>query len=144
MSETIQTKRCSKCKNFKSFTEFYKSRTNKDGFQNYCKICKKQNQKTKEGKASQRRYRQRYYKSNKGKTALKLERIHHPERYKAGNAVNNAIRAGKLPRPNTLQCHYCSEQAEQYHHHLGYALEHLLDVVPVCKKCHRKLHKKIA
>lgn len=56
------------------------------------------------------------------------------------SAVNYAIRAGLLPRPDTLQCHFCPAQAFQYHHYLGYKIEHRLDVLPVCKRCHREAH----
>ena len=44
----------------------------------------------------------------------------------AGNAVNYAIRIGVLPRPDTIQCHFCPKQAQQCHHHLGYKKEHWL------------------
>ena len=35
--------------------------------------------------------------------------------------------------------HICGKQGEQYHHHKGYAPEHRLDVVPICRKCHDEL-----
>ena len=122
--------------------------------------------KTEKGKAAQKRYRQsdkgraaelkrvkKYRKTEKGrKTYLKAQRkfgksekgkayqkqwcLNHPESRKAKAAVNWLVRIGKLPRPDTLPCHYCPKQAKEYHHWHGYEPEHRLDIVPVCKKCH--------
>lgn len=106
------------------------------------------------GKMIYKRYRQ----SEKGKATLKRRQqtenykichnryakrytIHHPEQTKAHDAVNNAIRDGRLPQLNSLQCHYCPAQAKQYHHHKGYEPEHYLDVIPVCIKCHNEIPK---
>ena len=173
MSDTIQTKRCTKCKQIKPISEFYKDAAHKDGFRNYCKTCnrrynqtekgkarkrcyeqtekyraaKKRYTQTEKGKASQKRYVQsekfkanqkRYRQNKKGKASYRKAYLRNPEKFKARKAVTNAIRAGRLPRPDSLQCHYCPAQAEEYHHHKGYAQKHRLDVIPVCIKCHSK------
>lgn len=96
------------------------------------KAAKKRYKQSKKGKATQKRYAQ----SEKGKNATKCFNIFRPEQIKAVSVVNHAIRDGRLPRSDSLQCHYCPAQAKQYHHYLGYAPEHWLDVVPVCIKCH--------
>ena len=166
MSKTIIIKRCTKCKQIKPLSEFSKRIKSKDGHQNYCKICQNKLSKTyfqtekgkitrkrydrskkgkaaheylrqtQKGKASQKRYRQ----SVKGKIGKRKRnvryRIRHPEQWKAENALNYAVRLGKLPSPNTLQCYYCPKQADEYHHWHGYAIKHWLDVIPVCIKCH--------
>lgn len=106
---------------------------------------------SKKGKTKRKQYRQgergkaaeaRYRKTEKGKAialrSAKQYQVANPERVKAVNAVNIAIKAGKIPRPNTLQCHYCPAQAKDYHH-TNYTPEHWLDVIPVCRKCHRSL-----
>lgn len=91
------------------------------------------------GKACRKRYEQsKKGKENRIRKSVKYHK-RFPERMKAVWAVNNAITSGKLPRPDTLQCHYCPAQAKQYHHHKGYAKEHWLDVVPACIPCHKKL-----
>ena len=153
MSKPIISKRCSKCKQTKSFSEFYKDRTIKDGHRSHCKICCSQYQKSEEGKTVQKRYEQ----SEKGKTNKKAYqqnktgkfiisniqlryRINHPKRIKARMALNVAVRSGHLPKPKSLQCS-CGNQAQQYHHYLGYAPEHQLDVVPMCRLCDKKAHK---
>lgn len=113
--------------------------------------------KTKKGKATQKRFyesekykagQKRYRHREKGKANIKRwsRRYYnqYPERIKARGIVCYAVKTGRLPRPNTLQCHYCPAQAEQYHHRLGYAPEHWFDVVPICRKCHSKYGRKIA
>lgn len=143
MAETIQTKQCSKCKQIKSLFDFNKASKEKDGHQGYCKICKTKQQtlyrQTTKGKTTQKRYEN----SEKGKIARKrcFQRhfLKYPEKRKARLAVNNAITLGKLPRPDTLLCHFCPKPAQQYHHWQDYAPEHWLDVMPVCIKCHRKI-----
>jgi len=119
------------------------------------KAAKKRYAQTEKGKTAQLRYNRtdkgkarnkRYRRTEKGKSNLYRGTFHyrtcHPERVLAHQVVRDAIKAGKLPRPNTLQCHYCPEKGKHYHHHKGYEPEHFLDVVAVCKKCHRKLHLK--
>lgn len=93
---------------------------------------------TEKGKAAIKRYRQ----SKEGKAIQKRYRIHHPERVEAHSAVNIAIKIGRLPRPDSLQCHYCPAQAKEYHHYKDYEPEHWLDVIPVCIKCHNEIPKK--
>ena len=108
------------------------------------------------GKEVQKRYRQskkgivaikRYQQSEKGKINHRRTNFReytlHSQRIKARSAVNNAIKDGKLPRPDTLQCS-CSEPAKHYHHHKGYEPEHWIDVIPICVKCHRMVEKKVA
>lgn len=90
----------------------------------------------------------RYLQSEKGKVktrkAAKNWQLKYPEQIKAQQAVKRAIKKGKLPHPGTLQCHYCPNQAKDYHHWHGYEPEHWLDVIPVCKKCHNKTYGKSA
>jgi len=110
----------------------------------------KKYQKTTKGKATHRKAIKKYLKTEKGKAKIKRYYVHYPERLKAKRAISNAIRSDKLPRPDTLQCHYylqnpdCEKQAQQYHHHKGYAPKHWLDVIPVCIPCHNKSNRKIA
>ena len=53
------------------------------------------------------------------------------------SAVTSAVKHGLLPRPATIPCVDCGKPAQEYHHHLGYAPEHWLNVVAVCRTCHR-------
>ena len=105
------------------------------------KVTQKRYLQTEKGKAKVERYQQ----SKKGKAAQragqKRFRVRHPNQPKALIAVRDAIKKGILPKPNSLQCHYGDHQAQEYHHHKGYAPEHWLDVIPVCKKCHTNIRK---
>lgn len=96
------------------------------------KVQQKRYQQSEKGNATKDRYLQ----SAKGKATIRnRQRKESPEQIKARSAVSKAIKIGKLPRPDTLKCS-CGEKAKQYHHHKGYAPEHWLDVVPICRKCH--------
>ena len=147
MPETIISKRCSKCKDIKSISEFHKYRKGKDRLQSYCKTCEAIYQtkyrKTAKGRTAHCKANKKYNTSKKGKVADKSSNARRPNQIKAVNAVNHAITAEKLPRPNTLECYYCFEKARQYHHP-SYAPEHWLDVIPVCRECHYKCDRKIA
>lgn len=154
---------CTKCHQKKELAEFYIDRNKKDGHRPDCKNCNlkqvKEYRQTEQGKTNRKSYatyynqtknglsaRKHYGQTEKGKAALKASHkrshIRYPKHLKAKQVVNSAIAAGRMPHSNTLQCHCCPEQAEQYHHHKGYAPEYWLDVLPICRKCHRKIHKK--
>lgn len=58
---------------------------------------------------------------------------------RAAKAVRVAIVDGRLIRPQ--QCSRCGEGGRiEGHHHKGYAPEHQLDVVWLCKRCHYAAH----
>ncbi len=130
MSEPIITKTCSKCKESKALSEFQKNLARKDSKQDYCKICQN---------VVNKAYRQSLKGKKKINHLARLYRKHNPNRWKAMNAVNHAVRGGKLPPVKTLKCHLCFNLAEQYHHYLSYKPQHWLNILPVCKKCHRKI-----
>ena len=156
MAEPIITKRCYVCKQVKTTFEFNKNCRTKDGYQIECKAChsdyQRQYRHTAQGKAAHKRHRQtkkyknaqkRYDQSRKGKKTHKKAKqsyyIRRPECIKAKDAIQRAIKSGKLPRANALQCS-CGERAKQYHHHKGYDKKFWLDVVPVCISCHNNLY----
>lgn len=165
MATEIISKRCSQCKQNKPLSEFSKSQSKKDGLRSWCKSCEKayqqsergkaahrkgtaKYQQTPEGKATNRKASTKYQKTPNGKAvhrkALAKYYARNPNYIKAKNAVNNAIKVGRLPRPDSLQCHYCFRDAQQYHHWRGYESEHWLDVVPACVECHSKCKREIA
>lgn len=71
----------------------------------------------------------------KGVENAKRWRAKHPEAYRAQNAVNNAIRDGKLKK---LPCAMCGSQENVQGHHKDYSKA--LDVVWLCAKCHHRVH----
>ncbi len=68
--------------------------------------------------------------------------LSHPDEVKAKDVVHYAVRKGKLPRASTKTCARvgCGKQAEHYHHP-SYEKQHRLDVLPMCRACHRETHE---
>ena len=67
------------------------------------------------------------------------ERYHrrHPNRNKANKQVTKAIKAGILPPAETEFCFACGSDAHHYHH-VDYSKP--MEVIPVCRSCHRQWH----
>ena len=121
-----------------------------DGHLNKCKLCTKidvENRRKeklkdidwvlserKRHREKSRRYREfgMASKSNSSKKWI----LENPAKRKAHNAVNSALRSGKLHRH---PCCICGNKAEA--HHEDYSRP--LDVIWVCRKHHSELHVKI-
>ena len=107
--------------------------------------------KTEHGREWRREYARKYRESHKERlnaAAARYARKHRgTEAYKlfemksgpARKAVRQAIINWFLRPLRNCKCE-CGRQAQQYHHHKGYAKEHWTDVVPVCARCHKRLH----
>lgn len=157
-------KQCNKCDQWKPLDAFHCDKAKKDGHRRECKDCSiarvRAYRQTDSGQKTGTAYRtspsrktafrkynasdksrlvvRKYGKSPKGKDRLKQYWIDHPEQKQAGNAVRQAVHRGQMPSVSTLACIHCGIPAQSYHHHMGYAIEHRLDVVPLCAKCHRR------
>ena len=135
-------KTCTKCKQTKDISEFYKTGAE-------CKICHKARCKIyiKAHPEKRTEIQMRYARSEKGKVLYKFQdkksRQKYPEKIRARNAVNNAIRWKGFPRPSSLNCVKCGGKASQYHHHLGYEEKNWLDVIAVCPRCHKQMEHNI-
>ena len=155
MPETIVQKTCSKCNIPKPITEFFRDSVTKDGYRYDCKVCNLAAQKRTEHTPKRLKYRKdyrktgksleavkRYYKTAKGKACQKRGYNEHRDRHRARNNVAQAVRNDKMVAAKHLKCVKCGEQADQYHHHLGYDQENWFSVIPVCLSCHTSLHPK--
>lgn len=61
---------------------------------------------------------------------------------KAQNNVSNAVRDGKLVKPEV--CEHCGTSEKKIQgHHWSYLPEHWLDVIWLCTSCHGKEHKRL-
>lgn len=60
----------------------------------------------------------------------------HPEHFKARYTLTNALRAGKLVKPDA--CSKCGKVGRIHGHHLDYAKP--LDVIWLCRPCHVEEH----
>lgn len=154
-------KRCCRCKEWKELSEFFKDRTKPDGFDYRCKKClidkSKKYRQTEDGKATYTKYNnsklgkltsRRYMDTHKDLLREKSAQARRdfPERMLAMRAVNNAIIGKRMPKASELMCAHrgknCKIVAKDYHHYKGYEPENWLNVVPVCRRCHRELDKK--
>ena len=70
--------------------------------------------------------------------ALAIFKAKDETKVKAKDHVAWLVRSGKKPPARTLKCRQCGKQAEEYHHHKGYAKEHWEDVIPLCRSCQNK------
>lgn len=132
-------KMCPRCRQTLAASEFNKHRRSKDGLGCYCRKCiNDYERERKEKKPSPQRYatmkrRDGYSLEYKRQYAAK-----HPERMRAIDAVRRAIEAGRISPVRTQKCSVCGTQAQDYHH-ADYAKK--LEVIPLCKSCHGKLHR---
>jgi hypothetical protein len=66
-------------------------------------------------------------------------RKNHSEKAKAQSLFNEAVRAGKIIKPD--YCWLCDKKCELEAHHFDYSKPY--DVIWVCSECHHKVHKNI-
>lgn len=66
---------------------------------------------------------------------VKLSAEVHRQHRQARKAVFDAIKRGELQKPVVCAC---GKPDPQGHHHNGYAIEHQLDVVWLCRECHER------
>lgn len=152
----IHSKICFKCETVKPLTEFYKHPAMLDGHVNKCKECNKLDVRQNRSKKLDfyREYdRNRASKPNriaarleyaqtesfKKAKAKRIKRYEQKYPYKkiATTAIGNAIRDGKIMRPNL--CENCSATGKIHGHHDDYSKPY--EVRWLCIKCHVSWHK---
>lgn len=146
---------CPNCHQNKCLCEYQKSSTRKDGVQHWCRDCclayGVTYRHSEKGREVRRQhgvvYNKQYSKTERGRAMRKKVSDKHrqlyPTKIKARSAIRTAVKMGKLPPARTSECVYCGSQAVYWHHYLGYAFEHALDVIPLCKRCDYKAHHNI-
>lgn len=72
-----------------------------------------------------------------GRASWARQHARDPNRFRARLAVARAVKRGDLVR----QPCGCGSKKVEAHHHKGYAEQHWLDVVWLCKRCHDAEHK---
>lgn len=147
---------CTYCKVDKPISDFYSSSIHKNGTTGGCKLCLREKSILNRDKKldyyrefdRQRanlphrvKARKEYQQTEQGKEALdrshKAWRSRNPASYQAHNMVNNAIRDGKLFKPN--QCEGCNDETTLHGHHCDYNKP--LDVMWLCDPCHKQWHR---
>lgn len=130
-------KKCNKCGETLDLSNFYKVRGNLDGRSGKCKECTK-----KDVRANRRENIEKYraYDRERGNRQpveyLKSYRESYPNKYKATNMVNNAIRDGKLFKE---PCEVCGSEDSVHAHHDDYLKP--LNVRWLCAAHHSQWHK---
>ena len=136
-------KTCSKCRQEKCLSEFRFLSSQSDGLDYYCRSCRDAGYRKYATTEKGRKTRNEAEKRRRDK-GLAKRYIVSDEKSKAHSLVNRAIRSGDMPPAKHLQCalNYanCLGDARDYHHHNGYEGNHALDVIPVCRSCHKKFH----
>jgi hypothetical protein len=135
------TKKCFKCQRVLSIDNFYVHRQMKDGHLNKCKDCAKKDvsscyrQNIEDRRAYEKNRNKRQYRKQQFANYHRSYIEKNPLKYKAHNAVSNALRDGRLFRPSN--CSVCGIQCKPHAHHEDYNKP--LDVIWVCARCHRKI-----
>ena len=148
-------KTCNGCGTQKDYLEFHKNKTKKDGYASSCKVCHSASNKAwkqanaEKLAASNKAYRQAnpekvaaiekaWQQANPEKVGAyqKARNLREPEKYRARYAVGNAIRDGRLSRPQ--ECSSCNVSCEPEGHHDNY--DEPLNVRWLCRKCHTAHH----
>jgi len=136
------TKHCNKCSTSKPLTDFYKHASQKNGLQQNCKVCDRKRAKVYHAANAEKvnATSRNWQAANPGYAAASSAayKAEHPERIQAKDAVNYAIKKGELIRPE--DCSACGVQCKPQGHHGSYAEKDRLDVVWLCRSCHKRLH----
>lgn len=136
----MKTKICNQCGDEKPLDDFYALPANKDGRAGHCKECHKARVKLRAQtnpavQAYDRERAKRPERIAKSQANTKRWRQEHPVAYRAQNAVNNAIRDGKLMKG---PCCICGTPENVHAHHTDYSRP--LDVKWLCAGCHHRIH----
>ena len=122
-------KRCSRCNEIKSLFSFYLDKRSKDGLMSACKSCRYE---------TLRKWRDSYpekYREISRKNGKKIGKISSIHSYISYHTIK-----GNIIRPSV--CSLCNKENKDIHaHHNDYSRK--LDVVWVCRLCHKKIHKEI-
>jgi len=149
-------KTCFKCGATKPLTEFYKHKEMSDGYLNKCKDCTKTDvrKNRKENIEYYRQYDKVRHRNNPERKQQTLENarlwrknnkkrmadfrkaweIKNPEKRKAHNDLNNAVRSGKITKK---PCYICGEEKVEAHHP---DYKKTLEVIWLCMQHHKELH----
>jgi len=135
-------KLCRSCNTEKSIVEFGFRAASNDGLAAKCKECAKEYDKARANAPHRIKARADYAKTEVGKAAHSRGARAWVERNAikkgASTMVGNAVRDGKLIKPDT--CHACGSTPNRLHgHHDDYAEP--LSVRWLCPGCHSKWHK---
>lgn len=117
------TQRCAQCRVRKHVSEFYRDLSRTSRLQSRCKPC-------------DRRRFSNFRKANR-------RRPDNLAKDKARRSTREAVRSGRIIKPRRCsQCNRVTKSVNLHaHHHRGYSHVRALDVVFICRNCHRNEHR---
>ena len=135
---TTSVKTCFKCGAEKPLSMYYAHPKMADGHLNKCKKCTKADVRARRfGPNREAVLAYDRARGNRQSPEYGAEyRKRFPKKRKAANAVNNAVRDGKLTRQD--ECQECGSTRAVHGHHDDYAKP--LEVRWLCAACHRQWH----
>jgi len=133
-------KKCRNCAEEKPVEEFYRHPRMLDGHLNICRDCvRRRVRKHRQENDHVREYdRERSKKAERKEQRRKRGKLYnkeHRERRYAHGVVAQALKSGTIEKG---PCHFCGTTEAVEGHHNDYSKP--LDVVWLCRRCHRKLH----
>ena len=163
---TTSIKTCRECGETKPLSDYYKHTQMADGHLNKCKTCVKARVKThrydnldrirsydrnrpnkevrvqlcKERRIAKKQEDPEKFNSIERERTRKFRQANR-DKYDAHRAVANALKHGKLIKPN--KCSKCPATENIQGHHWSYLEEHWLDVEWLCVKCHAEEHTRL-
>lgn len=133
-------KLCRNCGEVKPLDSFYRHAAMADGHLNVCRACVRtrvgKHRRDNESVREYDRARSRNPDRVAARRAYALSRQDDPE-IAAARAVSNAVRDGRLLKE---PCLFCRSETGLEAHHRDYTKP--LEVVWLCRRCHRRLHAK--
>lgn len=130
-------KRCFKCGLEKTLSEFYKHPGMADGHLNKCKDCAKKDVKERRKANPHVREYDRKRGNRQSGEYFKRYRKRYPKKYHAHTWVNNAVRDGRIYKPD--KCENCSSNFAIEGHHDDYNKPE--EVRWLCSLCHSRWHR---
>lgn len=136
-------KGCTACGEVKQLDEFHKRPRSRHGRRAQCKSCirKKESARRRNTDGRHREYNRRWAKENPERVATYFQQYRHrnPDKKRAHRRVWDAVRQGKLVKPDACEnCMAATEKAKLHAHHEDYSRP--LEVEWLCQECHEKRH----
>ena len=133
-------KECTRCGQRKVLHDFQIRKASKDGLSASCKKCLSLYDRQRAKLPHRVEMREQYAKTEAGRASTAAAKKRFAERnevqQKARTALGNAVRDGKIKKPEV--CEACLEPGMLHGHHHDYSKP--LSVVWLCPPCHAKAH----
>ncbi len=138
VNEKMTDKKCKACGIVKVVEEYYRQAPS---VMAVCKECHKARMKHLRNidpgvRARERERAKKPHRRAKRREIVKRWRVENPDAYKAQTALGNALRDGRVSRPE--YCELCGERGKVHGHHSDY--QKPLTVRWVCPRCHHRMH----